>query len=81
MECLLIIVLFCALKCIHKLFSMDRVHDGQVEGFIGLNPCVCQNKQKRERCWEPSSLVSGTIASLTERKVPWLGLSEKALGT
>ena len=58
--CLLIIVVFRALKCICKLFSRD-VCEGQVAGFIRIYYCVCQNKQKRGRCWGTSPLVSGTV--------------------
>ena len=34
--CLLIIVVFCALKCTHKSFSRDCICKEQVAGFIGL---------------------------------------------
>ena len=39
---------------------------------------ICRIIYKVLSSWELSCLVSGTVASLTDKRVPWLGLSEKA---
>ena len=68
--CLLIIVVFCTLKCIYKLFSRDCIHEEQVAGFIGLTTMsTITNKNGGDVGSHPADI-----------RVPQLGLSEKALG-
>ena len=44
--CLLIIVIFSALKYIYKLFSRDRILEEQLAGFIGLTTVLALTNKK-----------------------------------
>ena len=67
---LLVLILICALECIRRLFSRDRIRKQQIVGFTGLTTTIDFTKEKRGD-------VGTALPGFKSCKPPWLRLSER----